>query len=516
MMTKQQINKMAHIKYGNQLGARGKPLKIIYWNKGSSHLFRKMPDVMKIVEQHQPHILALAEANVLQHHDLSELKIPDYTLHLASSISDPTLAVARMAVYTHKTITVKRQPDLEDADLQLICLEAGLPRQKKSLYLMGYRQWQLPSQQDASSGTLAAQAERWDRILGRWEAALLEGKEVITAMDANLDAMTWRHDMQTLPRHSTSLTHSALIDSLFERIIPQGVEMMTPTVPTWARGDQRSCLDHIYSNAPGKLSPVAVTWNGMSDHAMISFTRYTRSLHNRVAYVRKRSFKSFNPVNFKTSVAAMPELDAIKECREVNRAAAMLTAGLTKILDRTAPIKTIQTRRNYAPHLGEATKELQDQRNAAQKQAVGSSKQEDWRKYRSLRNQATASARRDLASWTSSKLCSKANSQSDVWSAVKRILNWEGGGPPSQLFYEGRMLTKPAAVASAINTFFVKKVKSIIAGIPRVDMDPLAKLRERMAARQCSLTLRPVTEAEVLKQIQGIKSTPATGVDFID
>ena len=174
--------------------------------------------------------------------------------------------------------------------------------------------------------------------------------------------------------------------------------MLTPPVPTWARGDQRSCLDHVYSNAPGKLSPVAVTWTGMSDHAMISFTRFTRSVQNQVAYVRKRSFKSFNPDNFKTSVAAMPELGAIMECWDVNMAAAMLTAGLTRILDRTAPIKTIQTRRNYAPHLGEATKELQDRRNAAQKKAVDSGAQEDWRTYRSLRKQATASSRRDLAS----------------------------------------------------------------------------------------------------------------------
>ena len=109
-------------------------------------------------------------------------------------------------------------------------------------------------------------------------------------------------------------------------------------------------------------------------------------------------------------------------------------------------------------------------------------------------------------------MCIKANSPSYVWSEVKRILNWEGGGPPNQLFYEGRMLTKPAAVASAINNFFIKKVKNIIDGIPHVDMDPLAKLRERMAARQCSLTLRPVTEAEVLQQIKGIKSDRPQGL----
>ena len=58
------------------------------------------------------------------------------------------------------------------------------------------------------------------------------------AMDANLDAMTWRQKPHTLPHHSTSIPHPSLIDSLFERIFPQGVEMemMTPTLATWAGG----------------------------------------------------------------------------------------------------------------------------------------------------------------------------------------------------------------------------------------------------------------------------------------
>ena len=107
----------------------------------------------------------------------------------------PNPSSSHVAVYTHKTITVKRRPDLEEAGLQLICLEAGLPG-KRSL----------------STG--------------------------------------------------------------------------------WATGSGSSPI-------------------------------------------RKRSFKSFNPENFKTSVAAMPELEAIKECREVSRAATMLTASLTRILDRT-------------------------------------------------------------------------------------------------------------------------------------------------------------------------------------
>ena len=117
-------------------------------------------------------------------------------------------------LYVHKTITVKRRLDLEDEGLQIICLEAGLPGKKKSIYIVGYRQWQLSGQTDKTSSSVKSQSERWDRLLTRWEAALQEGKEVITVLDANLDAMTWRKERNEIPRHSSSLTHTSLIDAL--------------------------------------------------------------------------------------------------------------------------------------------------------------------------------------------------------------------------------------------------------------------------------------------------------------
>jgi hypothetical protein len=78
------------------------------------------------------------------------------------------------------------------------------------------------------------------------------------------------------------------------------------------------------------------------------------------------------------------------------------------------------------------------------------------------------------------------------------------------------MLSKSVAVASDINNYFIKKVKDIISGIPRVNMDPLTKLREQMVARRCTFTLWPVTEEVVKQFIKQTKPTTATGVDYID
>ena len=188
-------------------------------------------------------------------------------------------------------------------------------------------------------------------------------------------------------------------------------------------------------------------------------------------------FKSFKPEEFKHHVSVMPELPEILQCQDVNTAATLLTQGLTRVLDMMAPIKTIQTRKNYAPHMGDNTKLLQTHRNNAQEKAVQSGDPEDWRWYRALRNQTTASLRRDLVAYSEQKLSAVQNSPAEVWRSVKQILNWESGGPPAQLFYEGRMLNKPAAVAGAINSFFIKKNQKYHQRNPKGEYGPVKEVK---------------------------------------
>ena len=116
---------------------RGKAINLLYWNKGSMHLHRKLKDVETLVEEHRPHVFALGEANVMEDHDQEDIIIQNYDLHLAKSIENPDMKVARVAVYTHKSLIVKRRTDLEDETIQTIWLEIGLPQQKKSLIMAG-------------------------------------------------------------------------------------------------------------------------------------------------------------------------------------------------------------------------------------------------------------------------------------------------------------------------------------------------------------------------------------------
>ena len=506
-------NKIAHITNGNR-GQRGKGVTCIYWNKGPSLLCNKMQDIEEIIETHKPHILGLGEANFRHDHDEQDVQLQGYTLHLDSSVHNPDLGMARVVVYTHKILRVKRREDLEDPTVAAVWLECGLPNQRSFLVCAGYRQWRLLGQPDNTSATLPAQLARWTVFLDNWEKALQEDKEVIVAMDANIDHLTWRMQ-DSLPQYSSSVRLKSLIDLLFTRIIPLGVTQLVTGATRMERGQPRTGLDHIYTNKVEKLSMVQTFFTGTSDHKLLKVVRFTKSFKHLPRYIKKRSYRDFNEEAFIELVATCG-LEEVVACTSVEEAAEVFTNKLTVVLDNLAPIKKFQTRAHYAPWLSKETKLLKAQREAAHKKAAETDKQEDWREFRKLRNQVTARSREDRRKWEGQKLDLEKNNPSGIWKTVKGWLGWGTSGTPSQIFWNGGMVTSPAGLAVAMNRFFIDKVKGLRSNIPLPTEDPARKLREAMSNIQCQFRIKYVKEEEVWKTIKDLKNSSATGVDYLD
>ena len=505
-------NKDAHIYFGNR-GQRGRGITLVYWNKGPSFLCNKQLEIESIVERHKPHVLGLGEANIRQDHNLQDLQLQDYTLHVDSSIANPSLGLARVAVYTHKALRVKRRHDLEDDTIAAIWLECGLPNQRGILICVGYRQWRLIGQKDNVSASVQEQFTRWSKFLDKWEAALGENKEVIVTMDANIDHLTWGNT-DNLPPHHSSIRLRPLIEALFDRILPQGVIQLVRGATRIEKGYPKTGLDHLYSNKPEKLSSVETFFTGVSDHKLLKVQRFTKGFRPLPRFVRKRTFKEFNEEIFKDNIKSCG-LEEVYLCTDANSAAEVLSKKLTMVLDMMAPIKKFQTRTNYAPWISKETKELKNKREAAQKKATETGNHEDWRMFRVLRNKVTGKCREDKRRWEREKLDAK-NSSTDIWKTVKGWLGWGILGTPSQLFWEGTLVTTPRGLSTAMNKFFLDKIKRLRNGIPAQTADPLRGLREAMQGRNCSLSLGRVKEDTVLKYIKGLRNSTATGVDYID
>ena len=176
--------------------------------------------------------------------------------------------------------------------------------------------------------------------------------------------------------------------------MPLGVSQLVNDATRMERGQPRTGLDHLYTNRADKLSQVETLYTGMSDHKLIKCRRHTKSLKAHQRYIRKRSFKNFKKDEFIEKLENI-ELNEILECTDVDRAVELLTTKLNSVLDELAPIRTFQTRVNYAPWLSEETKLLKKKREEAQEKAARTNDLEDWRLFRTIRNQVTKRSRSD-------------------------------------------------------------------------------------------------------------------------
>ena len=349
-------------------------IKISHWNKGPGHLQTKMPEIKNIINGLHPHIMGLSEANLKASHDQNLVQLTDYVQHTCLTLNNPTLNTSRVVVYTHRSLVVKVRTDLMCENYSSVWLEVGLPHHKKFLVGQTYREWQLPNQRDNSSLSIQEQLARWTVFLDQWERALDTGLEVHLLGDLNINHCNWTEP--SLPSSNQTSKLRPLINALFSTILPQGVSQCVVGPTRHWPGQASSGLDHYYTNNPDKLSPVSTQYCGGSDHMLVFATRYSRSVKASPRYVRKRSFKYFNPVEFVNAVQQLSWLDLYLR-NDADTAVELLTSKLTFILDTLAPMKTFQIRTKYAPWLSTCTVNLMKERDRQQKLAAETNCRED-------------------------------------------------------------------------------------------------------------------------------------------
>ena len=126
----------------------------------------------------------------------------------------------------------------------------------------------------------------------------------------------------------------------------------------------KSCIDHIYTNAPRKISKPEVVAVGTSDHLGVIATKYTRAPILKPKVVLKRSYKAFNVENFLRDINCSDINNVVTALDNVEDAAREFENKFRLILDQHAPLKVFQTRKNFSPYLSESTKSMMAARNS--------------------------------------------------------------------------------------------------------------------------------------------------------
>ena len=504
-------NFYARCTYGNR---NNRGIKLSHWNAGSAHLPNKLDEIESVISRHHPLIFGISESNLHKKHQLQDVQIQDYELITAETLDNPKLQYSRVVVYKHSSIVGKVRSDLMNNEFSSIWLECGLPNKKKFLVCNFYREWQYLGQgADKSSLDVKQQLSRWVSFIDQFERALDTGMEIYCLGDANLDFLTWtKTDLN--PQHR-SVKQKPLIIAIFDRILSRGVKQLVTTFTHSWPGQENSGLDHFYTNAPGKVSSLQILNEGHSDHKIIHAVRVSKSIKSQARYVKKRSYKNFDENAFMEEVKKTSWWE-VYSCEDANEAAAIFTTKLSKILDRHAPVRTFQTRTNFAPWLSEETKHLMKDRDRAQLWASSTQNQTDWASYRVLRNKITKRLKSEKKDWQKNKLEECSNESGKLWANIKGWLNWSSSSTPSQLFHEGRMETSPISIASIMNHFYIEKVQTIRAELPEARVDPLQELRKQMRNSRSRFTIKPVHPDLILQILTSLRNSKATGVDHVD
>ena len=271
------VNKTVKMKNGNR---RAIGYNIAAWNCGRGLISKKNTDTDKLVDiklfiqEHKPHLLGIIEADIHGPNSTSNrtprytteeinerLKIEGYSIILPQTWH--THNQARLIVYISDEIKGKIRANTQaNNDLPSITIEIGLGREKKTLCNFYYREWTGGISRDDS---YISQYDRLNRQVQIWRDLSVEERDLVILGDSNLCSLSWND-----PEYPSALRNLAnlMTDYHLEETMTQLIETYTRTE---VNGDhlQKSCIDHITTNVPGKCLNASVLPAGGSDHLAV-------------------------------------------------------------------------------------------------------------------------------------------------------------------------------------------------------------------------------------------------------
>ena len=231
------------------------------------------------IQKHNPHVLGIIESNIHSSHSRvqrrstfntnevkSKLKVEGYNIELPDTWSD--FGQARILVYVREDINYKRKLMQTNTDLPNVTLDIGLGREKKTTLNYFYREW---TGGVSGENSQSSQINRITKQIDYWRSLYAQNRDVVCLGDANLCALSWDdNNFEASKKALANLVQEHLLEESSYQIVKDFTRSeMTRT------GISRSCIDHVYTNAPIKCDKPKVESAGDSDHLAFIVIKYT-------------------------------------------------------------------------------------------------------------------------------------------------------------------------------------------------------------------------------------------------
>ena len=202
----------------------------------------------------------------------------------------------------------------------------------------------------------------------------------------------------------------------------------------------------------------------------------SREIRTSPRTVKKRVYKNFNRINFINDIKLAKDqgyFEDMHNTEDINIAGDIFTNTYNEVLNRHAPIKTIQNRTNYVPYISEEIKDIMKVRNDLKVEAAKTGDIQIFNDYKVKRNLVTTKLKEAKTMYYKSKFEDTNLSSRDLWCNVKTVLGNVRSQFPPQILLGGKLLSKPLEMATAMNIYFINKISALKTNQNIVDEDAL-------------------------------------------
>ena len=328
------------------------------WNCGRGLLSdggqAKLAEIHQFIDQKRPHCFGIIESDLFgpnsdknrkkyttsEIHD--KLRIDGYSLELPFSWN--AYGQARIICYVSNDVKYSRV-NLNDGNdhIPSITLSVGQGRATKNIVHYFYREWKngVTGESNPNSQVLHLQQH-----LSQLQHLVQRNRQVVALGDVNVCALNWNEPNYRHKNLANEIQNFLLNESCFQ-IVDRYTRIQS------ALGNlQYSCLDHVITNVPEKCNVPEVFSSMSSDHLPIMVTKLSHEIRTQPKTIRKRLYSRFSPADFLLDLQNSlqnGDFNRVTNSDNIEEASAIFGGLFGSILNRHAPLKTVQIRNNYVP-----------------------------------------------------------------------------------------------------------------------------------------------------------------------
>ena len=332
--------------------------------------------------------------------------------------------------------------------------------------------------------------------------------------DTNLDQMKWgRPDQINL----------AMTNLVKDKMETRGFSQLITGPTRFWENQSESLLDQCWSNCGQRILSVQNIDYAATDHNLIEVTVNIFGKIRNSNEVRKRMMKNWNDDAYRLEVHNI-DWKELYESDNADKSYGIFEEKMKQILDKLAPMRTVQIRKHNKSWLSNESRALMNKRDKIRKQAAFSQDPSDWNMYKRTKNKCTEKIRNEKRKHFKNlyKKFERENDVSSLYRVTKSQLGWNNCSTPETFLINGQRESSPSKMADIQLAAFNNKIKKLSGSIPITGRDPLRALKLALHKWGEHATARPefeiteITSSQTALLLKQMGKSKTFGHDEID